>query len=134
MSIGFIILIDDLLRNNELLHVILLIFGSIMLFQYPIIRTSYILHWWIRLDNQPSVNNNYYQIIYGLINTIFSRWCFVAVGLYLNSVRKLKNNVRWILLIISVSIFVTTAVVVAVFGVVPIPDYEDLTSDNKLSK
>tara|TARA_Y100001970_G_C14090931_1_gene779993 strand:+ start:45 stop:803 length:759 start_codon:yes stop_codon:yes gene_type:complete len=38
-----------------------------------------------------------------------------------------------ILLIISVSIFVTTAVVVAVFGVVPIPDYEDLTSDNKLS-
>ena len=34
---------------------------------------------------------------------------------------------------ISLSIFVATSVVVALFGVVPLPEYEDLTSDNKMS-
>ena len=34
---------------------------------------------------------------------------------------------------ISLSIFVATSVVVALFGVVPLPAYEDLTSDNKMS-
>ena len=33
---------------------------------------------------------------------------------------------------ISLSIFVATSVVVALFGVVPLPEYEDLTSDNKM--
>ena len=34
---------------------------------------------------------------------------------------------------ISLSIFVATSVVVALFGVVPLPEYKDLTSDNKMS-
>jgi hypothetical protein len=38
-----------------------------------------------------------------------------------------------LLLLISLSIFVATSVVVALFGVVPLPEYEDLTSDNKMS-
>ena len=38
-----------------------------------------------------------------------------------------------LLLLISLSIFVATAVVVALFGVVPLPEYKDLTSNNKMS-
>ena len=38
-----------------------------------------------------------------------------------------------LLLLISLSIFVATSVVVALFGVVPLPENEDLTSDNKMS-
>ena len=34
------------------------------------------------------------------------------------------------LLIVSVSILVTTTIIVAVFGIVPLPDYEDLSSEN----
>ena len=37
------------------------------------------------------------------------------------------------MLLISLSIFVATSVVVALFGVVPLPEYEDLTSENKMS-
>ena len=38
-----------------------------------------------------------------------------------------------LLLLISLSIFVATAFVVALFGVVPLPEYKDLTSNNKMS-
>ena len=34
------------------------------------------------------------------------------------------------LLIVSISILVTTTIIVAVFGIVPLPNYEDLSSEN----
>ena len=34
------------------------------------------------------------------------------------------------LLIISIGILITTTIIVAVFGIVPLPDYEDLASEN----
>ena len=35
------------------------------------------------------------------------------------------------LLIVSISILVTTTIIVSVFGIVPLPNYEDLSSENK---
>ena len=37
------------------------------------------------------------------------------------------------LLLISATIFVATALIVAIFGVIPLPEYEDLKSDNQIT-
>ena len=38
-----------------------------------------------------------------------------------------------LLLLISTTIFVATALIVAIFGVIPLPEYEDLKSDNQIT-
>ena len=38
-----------------------------------------------------------------------------------------------LLLLVSLSIFVATALLVAVFGVIPLPEYEDFTLDNQIT-
>ena len=38
-----------------------------------------------------------------------------------------------LLLLISATIFVTTALIVGIFGVIPLPEYEDLKSKNQIT-
>ena len=38
-----------------------------------------------------------------------------------------------LLLLISATIFVSTALIVAIFGVIPLPEYEDLKSNNQIT-
>ncbi len=92
VSIGFIILIDDLLRNNDLLQIILLIFGSIM-FVWASIQLSEQVIFYIgglgliinlpRLITELLPDNIWPPLILFLVGGVL-----VAVGLYLNSIRE----------------------------------------------
>ena len=92
VSIGFIILIDDLLRNNDLLQIILLIFGSIM-FVWASIQLSEQVIFYIgglgliinlpRLITELLPDNIWPPLILFLVGGVL-----VAVGVYLNSIRE----------------------------------------------
>ena len=92
MSIGFIVLIDDLLQNNDLLKIILLIFGSIV-FVWASIQLSERVIFYIgglgliinlpRLITELLPDNIWPPLILFLVGGVL-----VAVGLYLNSVRE----------------------------------------------
>ena len=92
MSIGFIVLIDDLLQNNDLLQIILLIFGSIV-FVWVSIQLSERVIFYIgglgliinlpRLITELLPDNIWPPLILFLVGGVL-----VAVGLYLNSVRE----------------------------------------------
>ena len=92
MSIGFIILIDDLLQNNDLLQIILLIFGSVV-FVWASIQLSERVIFYIgglgliinlpRLITELLPDNIWPPLILFLVGGVL-----VAVGLYLNSVRE----------------------------------------------
>ena len=92
VSIGFIILIDDLLRNNDLLQIILLISGSIM-FVWASIQLSEQVIFYIgglgliinlpRLITELLPDNIWPPLILFLVGGVL-----VAVGLYLNSIRE----------------------------------------------
>ena len=92
VSIGFIILIDDSLRNNDLLQIILLIFGSIM-FVWASIQLSEQVIFYIgglgliinlpRLITELLPDNIWPPLILFLVGGVL-----VAVGLYLNSIRE----------------------------------------------
>ena len=92
MSIGFIVLIDDLLQNNDLLQIILLIFGSV-LFVWASIQLSERVIFYIgglgliinlpRLITELLPDNIWPPLILFLVGGVL-----VAVGLYLNSVRE----------------------------------------------
>ena len=92
MSIGFIILIDDLLSNNDLLQIILLISGSIM-FVWASIQLSEQVIFYIgglgliinlpRLITELLPDNIWPPLILFLVGGVL-----VAVGLYLNSIRE----------------------------------------------
>ena len=91
MSIGFIVLIDDLLQNNDLLQIILLIFGSVV-FVWVSIQLSERVIFYIgglgliinlpRLITELLPDNIWPPLILFLVGGVL-----VAVGLYLNSVR-----------------------------------------------
>ena len=91
MSIGFIVLIDDLLQNNDLLQIILLIFGSIV-FVWESIQLSERVIFYIgglgliinlpRLITELLPDNIWPPLILFLVGGVL-----VAVGLYLNSVK-----------------------------------------------
>ena len=92
MSIGFIVLIDDLLQNNDLLQIILLIFGSVV-FVWASIQLSERVIFYIgglgliinlpRLITELLPDNVWPPLILFLVGGVL-----VAVGLYLNSVRE----------------------------------------------
>ena len=92
MSIGFIVLIDDLLQNNDLLQIILLIFGSVV-FVWASIQLSERVIFYIgglgliinlpRLITELLPDNIWPPLILFLVGG-----ALVAVGLYLNSVRE----------------------------------------------
>ena len=92
MSIGFIVLIDDLLQNNDLLQIILLIFGSVV-FVWISIQLSERVIFYIgglgliinlpRLITELLPDNIWPPLILFLVGGVL-----VAVGLYLNSVRE----------------------------------------------
>ena len=92
MSIGFIVLIDDLLQNNDLLQIILLIFGSVV-FVWASIQLSERVIFYIgglgliinlpRLITELLPDNIWPPLILFLVGGVL-----VAVGLYLNSVRE----------------------------------------------
>ena len=92
MSIGFIVLIDDLLENNDLLQIILLIFGSVV-FVWASIQLSERVIFYIgglgliinlpRLITELLPDNIWPPLILFLVGGVL-----VAVGLYLNSVRE----------------------------------------------
>ena len=92
MSIGFIVLIDDLLQNNDLLQIILLIFGSIV-FVWVSIQLSERVIFYIgglgliinlpRLITELLPDNIWPPLILFLVGGVL-----VALGLYLNSVRE----------------------------------------------
>mgnify|MGYP001255789923 FL=1 len=92
MSIGFIVLIDDLLQNNDLLQIILLIFGSVV-FVWVSIQLSERVIFYIgglgliinlpRLITELLPDNIWPPLILFLVGGVL-----VAVGLYLNSVRE----------------------------------------------
>ena len=92
MSIGFIVLIDDLLHNNDLLQIILLIFGSVV-FVWVSIQLSERVIFYIgglgliinlpRLITELLPDNIWPPLILFLVGGVL-----VAVGLYLNSVRE----------------------------------------------
>lgn len=92
MSIGFIVLIDDLLQNNDLLQIILLIFGSVF-FVWASIQLSERVIFYIgglgliinlpRLITELLPDNIWPPLILFLVGGVL-----VAVGLYLNSVRE----------------------------------------------
>ncbi len=92
MSIGFIILIDDLLSNNDLLQIILLISGSII-FVWASIQLSEQVIFYIgglgliinlpRLITELLPDNIWPPLILFLVGGVL-----VAVGLYLNSIRE----------------------------------------------
>ena len=92
MSIGFIILIDDLLSSNDLLQIILLISGSIM-FVWASIQLSEQVIFYIgglgliinlpRLITELLPDNIWPPLILFLVGGVL-----VAVGLYLNSIRE----------------------------------------------
>ena len=92
MSIGFIILIDDLLQNNDLLQIVLLIFGSVV-FVWASIQLSERVIFYIgglgliinlpRLITELLPDNIWPPLILFLVGGVL-----VAVGLYLNSVRE----------------------------------------------
>ena len=92
MSIGFIVLIDDLLQNNDLLQIILLIFGSVV-FVWTSIQLSERVIFYIgglgliinlpRLITELLPDNIWPPLILFLVGGVL-----VALGLYLNSVRE----------------------------------------------
>ena len=92
ISIGFIILIDDLLSSNDLLQIILLISGSIM-FVWASIQLSEQVIFYIgglgliinlpRLITELLPDNIWPPLILFLVGGVL-----VAVGLYLNSIRE----------------------------------------------
>ena len=92
MSIGFIVLIDDLLQNNDLLQIILLIFGSVV-FVWVSIQLSERVIFYIgglgliinlpRLITELLPDNIWPPLILFSVGGVL-----VAVGLYLNSVRE----------------------------------------------
>ena len=92
MSIGFIVLIDDLLQNNDLLQIILLIFGSVV-FVWASIQLSERGIFYIgglgliinlpRLITELLPDNIWPPLILFLVGGVL-----VALGLYLNSVRE----------------------------------------------
>ena len=92
MSIAFIVLIDDLLQNNDLLQIILLIFGSVV-FVWASIQLSERVIFYIgglgliinlpRLITELLPDNIWPPLILFLVGGVL-----VAVGLYLNSVRE----------------------------------------------
>ena len=92
MSIGFILLINDLLQNNDLLQIILLIFGSVV-FVWASIQLSERVIFYIgglgliinlpRLITELLPDNIWPPLILFLVGGVL-----VAVGLYLNSVRE----------------------------------------------
>ena len=92
MSIGFIILIDDLLQNNDLLQIVLLILGSVV-FVWASIQLSEQVIFYIgglglvinlpRLITKLLPDNIWPPLILFLVGGVL-----VAVGLYLNSVRE----------------------------------------------
>lgn len=92
ISIGFIVLIDDLLQNNDLLQIILLIFGSVV-FVWASIQLSERVIFYIgglgliinlpRLITELLPDNIWPPLILFLVGGVL-----VAVGLYLNSVRE----------------------------------------------
>ena len=92
MSIGFILLIDDLLQKNDLLQIILLIFGSVV-FVWASIQLSERVIFYIgglgliinlpRLITELLPDNIWPPLILFLVGGVL-----VAVGLYLNSVRE----------------------------------------------
>ena len=92
MSIGFIVLIDDLLQKNDLLQIILLIFGSVV-FVWASIQLSERVIFYIgglgliinlpRLITELLPDNIWPPLILFLVGGVL-----VAVGLYLNSVRE----------------------------------------------
>ena len=92
MSIGFIVLIDDLLQNNDLLQIILLIFGSVV-FVWASIQLSERVIFYIgglgliinlpRLITELLPDNIWPPLILFSVGGVL-----VAVGLYLNSVRE----------------------------------------------
>ena len=92
MSIGFIILIDDLLQNNDLLQIVLLILGSVV-FVWASIQLSEQVIFYIgglgliinlpRLITELLPDNIWPPLILFLVGGVL-----VAVGLYLNSVRE----------------------------------------------
>ncbi len=92
MSIGFIILVDDLLRNNDLLQITLLILGSII-FVWASIQLSEQVIFYIgglgliinlpRLITELLPDNIWPPLILFLVGGVL-----VAVGLYLNSIRE----------------------------------------------
>ena len=92
MSIGFIVLIDDLLQNNDLLQIILLIFVSVV-FVWASIQLSERVIFYIgglgliinlpRLITELLPDNIWPPLILFLVGGVL-----VAVGLYLNSVRE----------------------------------------------
>ena len=92
MSIGFIVLIDDLLQNNDLLQIILLIFGSVV-FVWASIQLSERVIFYIgglgliinlpRLITELLPDNIWPPLILFIVGGVL-----VAVGLYLNSVRE----------------------------------------------
>ena len=91
-SDGFIVLIDDLLQNNDLLQIILLIFGSVV-FVWASIQLSERVIFYIgglgliinlpRLITELLPDNIWPPLILFLVGGVL-----VAVGLYLNSVRE----------------------------------------------
>ena len=92
MSIGFVVLIDDLLQNNDLLQIILLIFGSVV-FVWASIQLSERVIFYIgglgliinlpRLITELLPDNIWPPLILFLVGGVL-----VSVGLYLNSVRE----------------------------------------------
>ena len=92
MSIGFLVLIDDLLQNNDLLQIILLIFGSVV-FVWASIQLSERVIFYIgglgliinlpRLITELLPDNIWPPLILFLVGGVL-----VALGLYLNSVRE----------------------------------------------
>ena len=92
MSIGFIILVDDLLRNNDLLQITLLILGSII-FVWASIQLSEQVIFYLgglgliinlpRLITELLPDNIWPPLILFLVGGVL-----VAVGLYLNSIRE----------------------------------------------
>ena len=92
ISIGFIILIDDLLQNNDLLQIVLLILGSVV-FVWASIQLSEQVIFYIgglgliinlpRLITELLPDNIWPPLILFLVGGVL-----VAVGLYLNSVRE----------------------------------------------
>tara|TARA_B100000900_G_C20514862_1_gene689615 strand:- start:256 stop:1242 length:987 start_codon:yes stop_codon:yes gene_type:complete len=97
VSYGFVELIIDLLRNNDLLQIILLILGSII-FVWASIQLSEQVIFYIgvlglifnlpRLINELLPDNTWEPLILFLVGGVL-----VAVGLYLNSIREnFKNN------------------------------------------
>ena len=97
ISIGSIILIDNLFRNNDLLEIIFLILGSV-LFVWASIQLSEQVIFYIgglglvinlpRLITELLPDNIWPPLILFLVGGVL-----VAVGLYLNSIREnIKNN------------------------------------------